>query len=176
EVECLQALDNYAPVTELDDTKHFLQTFVDNLPLSGNLTLMSQIVEHARDSPRLRQLRNFLADAIFKPGLKSPAISTAVAPEFKEGIDTHIALAKSESSSRNRQTSLRQRCLVRDNNSCVVTHAYEENYFSTSCIHDRVGALRTPVNCTHILPCNLTEVWDGKCANARKTAVRWWAF
>ncbi|KAK4645814.1 hypothetical protein QC761_204856 [Podospora bellae-mahoneyi] len=90
-----------------------LQTFTDNLPTSGRSTLMSEIVEHAENHAKLRQLRNFLVDAIFKPA--------ALAPEFDQDIDKHIATMAERSRPKKGRQYLRRQCLLRDDHRCIMT-------------------------------------------------------
>lgn len=60
-------LELYDKNSRLDDTALVLRAFLDNLPEAGQQILLSEIKQHQRDGPKLRQLRNFLVDAVLKP-------------------------------------------------------------------------------------------------------------
>jgi len=66
------SLSEYRPIHSSDDTAKVLRAFVDNLSGPGLSTLQSDIVIWAHDPPKLRQLRNFLVDAILKPSMFLP--------------------------------------------------------------------------------------------------------
>ena len=63
--------DRYVPNGPKDDTPKILRTFVMKLPKGGQLALMSEILLLKGESTKLRQLRNFLVDAILKPSMSS---------------------------------------------------------------------------------------------------------
>ncbi len=61
--------DHYVPNSPEDDTLKVLRTFVMKLPKRGQLALMSEIRLFKDNPAKLRQLRNFLVDAILKPSM-----------------------------------------------------------------------------------------------------------
>ncbi len=66
----LASLDElYVPNSPKDDTAKVLRAFLMKLPKEGQLVLASEIVELRHDDVKLRQLRNFLVDAILKPSM-----------------------------------------------------------------------------------------------------------
>lgn len=67
--ECLDSLKEYVPTTQMYDTRYFLETFVHHLPLEGGKNLMIEIIKFSVTPEKLRQLRNFLAGTILKPGM-----------------------------------------------------------------------------------------------------------
>ncbi len=72
----LASLDeSYVPNGPRDDTAKVLRAFLMKLPKEGQLVLASEITELCHDSIKLRQLRNFLVDAILKPSTYT-ALST----------------------------------------------------------------------------------------------------
>ncbi len=60
-------LRDYIPTTPQGDTAKVLETFLTELPKEGQLALMSEILLFKDDGKKLRELRNFLVDAILKP-------------------------------------------------------------------------------------------------------------
>ncbi|VBB86709.1 Putative protein of unknown function [Podospora comata] len=66
--ECLDSLKEYVPTTQMYDTR-YLETFVHHLPLEGGKNLMKEIIKFSVTPKKLRQLRNFLAGTILKPGM-----------------------------------------------------------------------------------------------------------
>jgi hypothetical protein len=61
------ALAEYAPVRPSDDTRRVLEAFLHHLPAEGKVVLMAEVVRYASEPPKLRELRNFLVEAILKP-------------------------------------------------------------------------------------------------------------
>jgi hypothetical protein len=69
----LQILGEYAPANSRDDTARILGAFVENLPEDGQVVLMQEIETFNPD--QLRQLREFLVQAILRPSMFSKAIT-----------------------------------------------------------------------------------------------------
>lgn len=65
-------LSEYKSIHMSDDTVKVLQAFLDNLSGRGLLTLRDDIFAVKEDPRWLRQLRNFLVDAILKPSMFTP--------------------------------------------------------------------------------------------------------
>lgn len=57
----------YKPRSRDDDTAMVLKIFLQKLPKDGQTPLMSEIDSINQHDAKLRQLRNFLVDAILKP-------------------------------------------------------------------------------------------------------------
>ncbi|KAK3347078.1 hypothetical protein B0T25DRAFT_584134 [Lasiosphaeria hispida] len=72
-------LSGYQPIHASDDTAKVLRAFIDHLSGLGLSTLQSEIFVLASDPCQLRQLRNFLVDAILEPmaaaGGKQPPVT-----------------------------------------------------------------------------------------------------
>ncbi|KAK4212807.1 hypothetical protein QBC37DRAFT_287317 [Rhypophila decipiens] len=158
-------LNQYKPSTESDDdTAKVLGTFIDYLPSEGQVVLMQEINDYADDPKRLRQLRNFMVDAILKPmkvaGAQSPHVPRVPHSEFENEMDKD-------------QSELRQQCLKRDNNRCVLRGIvdYEQDMAPDQC-EDVLGG---PIQCAHILPFALAQFDEKKATKARKKTVIWWA-
>jgi len=62
-------LSDNQPIHASDDTAKVLRAFVDHLSGQGLSTLQSEIYNFAENPHQLRQLRNFLTDAILKPSM-----------------------------------------------------------------------------------------------------------
>lgn len=136
-----------------------LQTFTDNLPTSGRSTLMSEIVEHAVNHAKLRQLRNFLLDAILKPVRNRYhkarlTMTAALAPDFDQDIDKHIATMAERSRPKKGRQYLRQQYLLRDDRRCIMTALF---------------------HCIHILSSTIFNCGDNKSTRARQSTATWWA-
>lgn len=70
--EVLEELDDrFIPNGPKDDTPRVLRTFAVKLPKRGQLALLSEIDLLRDNSPKLRQLRNFLVDAVLRPSMPS---------------------------------------------------------------------------------------------------------
>ncbi len=66
-VAAVEILKNYIPKTLQDDTSKVLRAFLGKLLKEGKHALISEIIYLSTHPSRLRQLRNFLVDAILKP-------------------------------------------------------------------------------------------------------------
>ncbi len=62
-----EKLRDYVPRDANDDTAQVLRAFLGKLPKAGQLALMAEIYHLSDDPSQLRQLRNFLVDAILIP-------------------------------------------------------------------------------------------------------------
>lgn len=149
---CSQAFSRYVQISPQDDTKRVLEAFITHLPVAGRITLIREIEENSANARKLRQLRNFLVDALLKParnvGLQSLTISPGLAEEFEDDIDT--AMINIDPSSRNQQSVVREKCMIRDG--CVVTRAVDNNHFYTKLPADQRFRIRDYLECAHILP------------------------
>ena len=65
--EAIRILGEYVSRNHQDDTSQVLRAFVDHLPPGGQRNVVTDILAHADDPPRLRALRNLLVDAVLKP-------------------------------------------------------------------------------------------------------------
>ncbi|KAK1770066.1 hypothetical protein QBC33DRAFT_617379, partial [Phialemonium atrogriseum] len=145
--------DRYVPNGPKDDTPKVLRTFVMKLPKGGQLALMSEILLLKDDSTKLRQLRNFLVDAILKPmkaaGGKNPKtpITPTLHPDAKD--DILLSMATIEPSSINDQGQLTVDCLRREGYRCAVCGRVD-GVWRSKVPECTVGMVRT--QCAHILP------------------------
>lgn len=178
--------DCYVANSPEDDTYKVLRTFVTKLPKRGQLALMSEIKHLKDNSPKLRQLRNFLVDTILKPSMppfpllgvpfsqlvcstlvmvaggKSPKTTPTLDPMAEDVILSSMATI--EPSSRNDQGRLKADCLRRDGYSCALTRKVDGEF------KDKVpGATGEIVltQCAHILPFSLRK-FDGQSAQEVK--------
>lgn len=62
-------LGNYTKLDDNDDTKEVLGAFLEYLSTAGRTALMEEIEEFSTNPPKLRQLRNFLVEAVLKPSM-----------------------------------------------------------------------------------------------------------
>ncbi len=67
-----EILRKYVPENAEDDTTGVLNAFLAKLPKAGQLALVAEIYHLGAHPSQLRQLRNFLVDAILKPHTLSP--------------------------------------------------------------------------------------------------------
>ncbi|KAK4145808.1 uncharacterized protein C8A04DRAFT_10219 [Dichotomopilus funicola] len=169
-------LNDYQPIHASDDTAKVLRAFVDNLSGQGLATLQSEIYIFATDPRQLRQLRNFLTDALLKPmaaaGGKQPPVTPS--PNKSAAFEIELAMTQIEGSSRTGQRSLKKECLSRDANRCVISGLIDEEAFSSMSPEKRKGTSVT-TECAHILPFALSNL-DGRNATQTKNrSTVWWA-
>ncbi|KAK3938639.1 hypothetical protein QBC46DRAFT_389719 [Diplogelasinospora grovesii] len=135
------ALDEYQPIHASDDTTKVLQAFVDNLSGQGLSTLQLDILNFASDPRKLRQLRNFLVDAILKPiaaaGGKQPPVTPS--PNLSAAFAIELAMTTIEGSSRNGQKALKEQCLRRDGGRCVVSGVIDTKVTPTGTVHESIN-------------------------------------
>lgn len=177
-VDSLDVLRSYIPRGKMDDTRQVLEAFVQDLPLEGGRVLMQEIVDSSATPKKLLQLRNFLVDAILKPGKPvslvfikqitkvytlfkvrhcgNLVITDGLDPDFGNEVNRHMA--EIESSSRNEQAALRTSCLKRDGHGCVLSGFYEEQFYKRKLsAHEQVGKEWEPLAASHIIPFALGE-------------------
>ncbi|KAK1501408.1 hypothetical protein CTAM01_06133 [Colletotrichum tamarilloi] len=177
--EVLEMLADYVPLGAQDDTTKVLRLFASKLPVNGQLILLSEIKRHQSQPVRLRQLRDFLAQAILMP-LKTCSKRKSediVSPVSASGSDTdrpdslHWQLDSS-----NRGSKLRRDCLRRDGGQCVVTKIFdrswvEKNFSSQMMPQGRIAILE----CAHIIPFSISDFDDRRSMQIRTKAKIWWA-
>ncbi|KAM7202443.1 hypothetical protein V8F33_002851 [Rhypophila sp. PSN 637] len=159
-------LNRYKPSTESDDTAKVLGAFIDYLPSEGQVVLMQEIQGYADDLVKLRQLRNFMVDAILKPmkvaGGRSPHVPWVPASGFEDEMDDD-------------QSKLRQECLKRDNHRCVISGILDTDHFFTLTRDERKGLVTGGLECAHILPFAIGEFDERSEVQVRKRATIWGA-
>ncbi|KAK0724558.1 hypothetical protein B0H67DRAFT_550296 [Lasiosphaeris hirsuta] len=154
-----------------------LRAFVDHLSGQGLSTLQSEIYDFAKNPHQLRQLRNFLADAILKPmaaaGGKQPPVTPS--PNQSVAFEIELAMTQIEGSTRNPgQKSLKEECLRRDGNRCVVSGAIDSAAYANMPPGEREGAGKTKTQCSHILPFALRKFEEKNATHTKNKATIWW--
>ncbi|KAK1462662.1 hypothetical protein CMEL01_13773 [Colletotrichum melonis] len=169
--EVLEMLANYTPLGTQDDTTQVLRLFADKLPLSGQLVLLSDIMRY-RDTPvKLRQLRDFLVQAILIP------LKTHSQRRMEDDIVSSSSVADGPGSLLEQLESyvcdskLRRDCLLRDGGQCVVTKYFdkgwsEKNYSGQMMPQGRMSTLE----CVHIIPFLIGDSNERTAMEARANA------
>jgi hypothetical protein len=192
-------LSAYRPIHASDDTSRVLQAFVDNLSGQGLSTLLSEIYSLASDPRQLRQLRNFLVDAILKPSIVIPIKSftpslhntnntlNAVAaaggkqppitpsPNQSAQFAIELAMTSIEGSTRAGQAPLKEKCLRRDGGRCVVSGSIDRKVYPDLPPSERRGFGKSNTECAHILPFALSKLDDRNATHTKNKATTWWA-
>ncbi|EER40137.1 conserved hypothetical protein [Histoplasma capsulatum H143] len=152
-VEFKTRLERYTPLNPNDDTVHFLEIFFKFLPEDGKYHLSEGVVGCTTDAS-LRQLVSSLDTGLLRPikahGGKTPAITPS--PRF--GVEDSIEELNSmdfEPISRNEQRRLRNKCLSRDGQMCVISKAHNED------AHPPPDSLFAPLETAHIIPFSLAS-------------------
>ncbi|PGH31494.1 hypothetical protein GX50_05736 [[Emmonsia] crescens] len=150
-MELKTRLESYTPLNPNDDTVHFLEMFFKFLPEDGKYHL-SEDVTGCKTDASLRQLVSSLDTGLLRPikanGGKTPAITPS--PCF--GVEDSIEEPNSmdfKSVSRNKQHRLRNKCLSRDGQMCVISKAHNED------VHPPSDSLFAPLETAHIIPFSL---------------------
>ncbi|KAG7078647.1 HNH nuclease, partial [Colletotrichum scovillei] len=169
--EVLEMLTNYTPLGTQDDTTQVLRLFADKLPLRGQLVLLSEIMCYRHSPVQLRQLRDFLVQAILIPQRRTEddivsSSSEADSPDsLLEQLESYVCDSK-----------LRQDCLLRDGGQCVVTKYFdrgwvEENFSGQMMPQGRMSTLE----CVRIIPFLIGDSDKRTAKEARANAKTWWA-
>ncbi|KAK0718649.1 hypothetical protein B0T26DRAFT_831204 [Lasiosphaeria miniovina] len=171
----LKILENrYIPNGPDDGTPKVLRAFVMKLLKGGQLALVSETRLLQDDSAKLRQLRNFLVDAILKPmmgtGGKNPKTPITPSPRPNANNDILSSIATIEPSSRNDQRVLKADCLRRDGHRCALTGRVDGK--SRGKVPGAAGWM-VKTQCAHILPFALRN-FDTQSAQEIKPTI-WWA-
>ncbi|KAL0776878.1 hypothetical protein CaCOL14_006396 [Colletotrichum acutatum] len=151
--EVSEMLADYNPVGVKDDTPQVLRLFADKLPLRGQLVLLSEIMRYRHNPVQLRQVRDFLVQAILIPfkthskrrsedDIVSSSSGTDGPDSLLEKLESYVDDSK-----------LRRVCVLRDGGQCVVTKYFnkdwlEENFSGQMMPQGRISTLE----CVHIIP------------------------
>ncbi|KAH6635307.1 hypothetical protein B0J18DRAFT_418470 [Chaetomium sp. MPI-SDFR-AT-0129] len=163
-------LSNYRPIHAGDDTAKVLRAFVDNLSGQGLSTLQSEI--HATNPHQLRQLRNFLTDALLKPMAAAGGKQPPVTPSPNE---SEFAMTQIEGSSRTAQKSLKEECLRRDGNRCVALGVIDSTAYTNMPPGERKGTKCANTQCSYILPFALSNIDKRNATQTKNHETTWWA-
>ncbi|KAK3382710.1 hypothetical protein B0T24DRAFT_602318 [Lasiosphaeria ovina] len=171
-------LREYRPIHTSDDTSRVLQAFVDNLSGPGLSTLLTEIYNFANDPRQLRQLRNFLVDAILKSivaaaGGKQPPITPS--PNKTAAFAIELSRTIIEGSTRSGQASLKEKCLRRDRSRCVASGIIDSDVYRKLPPGERRGAKHSKTKCAHILPFALSKLKEKNATHTKNKATTWWA-
>ncbi|KAL7627193.1 hypothetical protein AAE478_003969 [Parahypoxylon ruwenzoriense] len=168
--------DHYVPNGPEDDTPKVLRTFVMKLPKGGQLALMSEIRLFKDDPAKLRQLRNFLVDAILKPmmaaGGKNPKTPITPALHSNEKDDIFSSTGTVEASFRKDQGLLKADCLRREGYRCALTGWVDGK--SRNKVPGSEGEM-VITQCAHILPFALRNFDEQSAQETQNKATIWWA-
>ncbi|KAK5651069.1 hypothetical protein OQA88_13717 [Cercophora sp. LCS_1] len=171
-------LSEYQPIHASDDTAKVLRAFVDHLSGQGLSRLQSEIYDFAKNPPQLRQLRNFLVDAILKPmvaaGGKQPPVTPS--PNQSAAFAIELAMTQIEGSTRNPgQKWLKEECLRRDESRCVVSGLIDSKVYKDMSPGERRGNKYTSTKCAHILPFALSKFEEKNATQTKNKATTWCA-
>ncbi len=75
--EAKTVLDNYV-ATNNDDTAKVINAFLKHLPKEGQIVLLKEVLYFKDNGQKLRELRNFLIDAILKPSKSMSYFATFI--------------------------------------------------------------------------------------------------
>ncbi|KAK0753082.1 hypothetical protein B0T18DRAFT_395950 [Schizothecium vesticola] len=168
---------DYKPIHNSDDTVKVLQAFLDNLSGPGLGTLCNDIYAIKDKQRLLRQLRNFLVDAILKPMAAAGGREPPVTPPPNESAarDIEYAMPTIEGSSRTDHHWLKQQCLDRDGGRCLLTGAIDTDRYGRMAPGERKGARHARTQCAHLLPFALSKLNKRSATHVKNKATIWWA-
>ncbi|OJJ43555.1 hypothetical protein ASPZODRAFT_28222 [Penicilliopsis zonata CBS 506.65] len=121
-------LQVYSPESPSDDTANLLRQVFKYLPSDGRRHLADDILQCASDS-QVRQLAESVVTGLLTP-LKAAGLKTAsVTPSPRIGLEDSIENLGGmvEEPMTRKQQELRDRCLPRDGNRCVVSGVFDWN-------------------------------------------------
>ncbi|PNP59324.1 hypothetical protein THARTR1_00814 [Trichoderma harzianum] len=153
-------LNDYSdpPGQNQDDTPEVLRAFLKYFCEEAK-TLLMQEIKQFNGKPALRQLRNFLVDSILKSmsiaGGKQPK-SLTPSPIVIPGLTVEESQHQLEL--RSDHTAVKQACLRRDNNLCVITGMIDGDYFRSLPPQSRGDLWSCTTECAHIIPFALRKL------------------
>ncbi|KAK1640502.1 hypothetical protein BDP81DRAFT_403904 [Colletotrichum phormii] len=171
----LETLADYTPLGVQDDTPKVLRLFVDKLPAKGQLVLLSEIMRYKNNPAKLRQLRDFLIQAILIP------LKTHSKRKTEEDIVSPVSASSSEIErpdpllleieSYVDDSELRRDCLLRDGGQCVVTKWFDKGWLEKKFSGQMMpqGCMST-LDCVHIIPFSI-----GNSDERKQKGKIWWA-
>lgn len=161
-------LARYQPVTTTgvtgscdDDTVDFLQEVFRYLPPGGRSNLVEDVCECASDNA-IRQLAESIDRGVLKPMLAAASRRLGLEEDPIEGREA----LDLESAARSSQPSLREKCLARDGNRCVISGLWNRDVEPWP-----AGEDVAPLQAAHIIPFSLGEFGD---ANERREKLMMW--
>ncbi|KEZ42040.1 hypothetical protein SAPIO_CDS6451 [Scedosporium apiospermum] len=176
--EAILVLQHYTPLNRHDDTALLLRTFLNNLPDDGKLALALDVLSVAGEDNKLRQLRNFLVDAILKPmqiaGGKTPRVYVSAPTNPNAPDEIEEAMTEIESSPRNDQQKLKTDCLRRDGFRCVISGLYDRQSIRDHLVTPPAGNPSGGTECAHILPFALRKFNERNAQQTENAATIWW--
>ncbi|KAE8357031.1 hypothetical protein BDV28DRAFT_161781 [Aspergillus coremiiformis] len=140
----------YKPTATNDETRRLLHSFFKYLSADGKSNLADDVLGCETDL-KLRQLVKNLETGLLFPmkalGGKSVKITQSPRLGVEDSIENFLSMDL-ESASRNQQKKIRDECLLRENNRCMLTGAYDKE-------NHPPGSAFGPLQATHIIPFSL---------------------
>ena len=106
-------------------------------------------------------------------GGKQPPVTPS--PNQLAAFEIELAMTQIEGSSRTGQKSLKEECLRRDGNRCVVSGAIDSEAFANMPPGERKGTGKVRTQCAHILPFALRKFEEKNATQTKNKATTWWA-
>jgi len=107
-------------------------------------------------------------------GGKQPPVTPS--PSQSAAFEIELARTQIEGSTRNPgQKWLKEECLRRDGNRCVVSGAIDSAAYANMLPGKRKGAGKTKTQCSHILPFALGKFEEKNATYTKNKATIWWA-
>lgn len=164
-------LARYRPRDSSDDAVDFLKILFEYLPLQGQIHLADDVDKCPNDA-KIRQLAQSLEDGVLRPMRAHGGITPAITPSYRRrfGVEDSIENSMSgdiRSLNRARQARLRENCLARDGNQCVITKVWETNY------PGRPPQPFAPLEAAHIIPFALGVFQENDYDDRRRHSETW---
>ncbi|KAK3371924.1 hypothetical protein B0H63DRAFT_282930 [Podospora didyma] len=107
-------------------------------------------------------------------GGKQPPVTPSPSQSAAFGIE--LAITQIEGSTRNPgQRWLKEQCLRRDENRCVLSGLIDSGVFKDMSPGERRGNKRTDTECAHILPFALSKLEEKNATQTKNKTTTWWA-
>lgn len=162
-------LASYQPLSTSDKSVVVLKAFTQYLPRDGMRNICDDILDRSSDE-ELRELATHLTTALLAP-MKATG-KTPVSPSPRFGVDDSIEEIISELVSSSREQGwLKEACLRRDDNRCVLSGLYDTRKAKESLSEDeRKRTATTFTQAAHIIPFSVGNFAPTELGN---TAMIW---
>jgi len=102
-------------------------------------------------------------------GSKQPPVTPS--PNQSAAFEIELAMTKIEGSSRTGQKSLKEECLRRDGNRCVISGLIDSEAYANIPPGERKGTGKTKTQCSHILPFALRKFEEKNATQIKNKAT-----
>ncbi|OJJ42211.1 hypothetical protein ASPZODRAFT_125862, partial [Penicilliopsis zonata CBS 506.65] len=138
-----EKLQEYEPASDQDKTRMILEELLAALPSNGQQNLVQDIC--GKSSDELVELAAEVVTFLFTKHMLSGGRTPTPSPSPSISYEGQARTG-------NGQETLKQRCLRRDSNRCIISGYYDASQFKTLAENEQTGIKTGWTKCAHIIP------------------------